>query len=100
MLCLRWAGSLVPLPVFLDISVKAGEAFSTGKWEPVGEVAVGVLAGFRTGIAIGAAFAGAPVWVGLTAAITLGYFATKAGEAFFWPLLKDAVEKVPDAFWG
>jgi Ca2+-binding RTX toxin-like protein len=96
---LDMAKQLGAIAGLLDIGLKVGEASSTNKWEPVGEVSVGVLAGLGAGLAIGSLVAGMPVLVGLGVAITVGYVATKAGEAFVWPFIQTLSKWIPNSFW-
>ena len=85
----------------LDIVLKGGESLVDGKWDPVGEVSVGVLAGYAAGVAVGVAVGvvGVPTIGALALSIGVGYAATKAGEAYLWPLLREASKLIPNEFW-
>jgi Ca2+-binding RTX toxin-like protein len=96
---LDMAKQLGAIAGLLDIGLKTAEASSTNKWEPVGEVSVGVLAGLGAGVAIGSLFAGMPVLVGLGVGISIGYVATKAAETYVWPFIQKLSEWIPNSYW-
>ena len=97
---LHLAKELGAVAGLFDIALKGADAASgAGSWDEVGETSLGVLAGLGAGIAIGATVTGLPVLAALTIAIGGGYLASKAAEAFIWPLLREASAHIPSEFW-